>query len=129
MNLLVLPWIVFAIVSQPLNNARYVSDAPDTVTRYQYAAGYGLLAHTRPEWLALEVGDVIYADGKPFRVTGLYELTVVSVSTFRDENGRVLSVDEVDRRFFDDPNGLTLMTCLGSDGRLFVVAHLVDVPK
>ncbi len=128
MNLLILPWIIYAIVAQPAGNALYISDAPNTVTRYQFAQGYGLMAHTRPEWDALQVGQVIYADEQAFRVTGIYLLSVLSASQFRDEEGRLLSVDDIDKRFFSDPNGLTLMTCFGSESRLFVVAKKVTAP-
>ncbi len=128
MNLLILPWIIYAIVSQPPGNALYIDDAPNTVTRYQFAQGYGLMAHARPEWEVLQVGQVIYADQQAFRVTGLYELIVLSPTKFRDEEGKLLNVDDVDKRFFNDSDGLTLMTCFGSESRLFVVAKKVTSP-
>ncbi len=128
MHVLVLPWIIYAIVSQPVGNALYIDNSAFAVTQYQLAQGYGLLAHTRPEWEELEVGQVLYADGQAFQGTELDELTAESFSRFRDDNGHVLTADDVLKRFFSDPNGLTLMTCLGSDGRLFVVARKVAQP-
>lgn len=128
MHLLALPWIIYAIVSQPPGNALYINDAPNVVTRYQLAQGYGLLAHSRPEWQELEAGQLVYADGHAFRVAETHLLTVDSFSRFRDEKGEVLSAEDVLNRYFGDPNGLTLMTCLGSDERLFILAKSVNLP-
>lgn len=140
--------IAFPVVQQPISNAGYVSDAPDTVTEFQLAAQYnsiGMLAH---DYLAgasfskLQPGNIlalVYGDGslKYFRVYEVQRyqaLTPTSpYSKFVDLSDQVnFTTDQLFYRTYGLGNStLVLQTCISTSsipswGRLFVLARPVE---
>ncbi len=111
----------YEIVDQPVGQSSWICNAPNTVTRFQYAKGLGLLGHNRADWLALAVGDCLKVDEREYTVREMHVLRAMDLQHY-EENGNVLDLDAVYERFYSDPNGLTLQTCIGNDGRLFVRA-------
>ena len=120
------------VVQQPQGNPAFISITDQTATQFQSAAPFnvvGLLAHNflaGRDFFRLNVGQdliLVYGDGRlqHYRVTEIGDYQRLTLSDLRSDfvelsNNQKLTTDQVFAKYYQQPNRLTLQTCIEHDG-------------
>ncbi len=118
--------IAFLVVVQPADQPAWLDWHPRTATRVRWATSTVLLSHRATEWQLLDTGDILVFEQQTYCVTQIHTLTALEpTNPYGDfiEGEKRLSSNQVAERFYYNPGWLVLQTCVGIDGRMWVVAE------
>jgi len=115
----------FSIASQN-GDYRFISTAPNTVTRFEAARSLAYLAHnpgTGAHFLELSIGDVINA-GEMYTVIDIDRYRVEGDDYIDMDTGSIKSDIDLWNLYYANEDRLILQTCIDNgDGRLFVIGE------
>jgi hypothetical protein len=102
-------------------NYRYISTAPDTVTRFELASSLAFLAHNSKVIASLQVGDSVTVGGEVYQVVSVDRYQVVG-KDYRDETGAVYADLDLWLKYYAQAGRLVMQTCIPG-GLVFVVGE------
>jgi len=124
--------VALRVVQQPQGNPAFISTEDQTATQFQSAAPFnvvGLLAHNflaGRDFFSLNVGQdliLVYGDGslQHYRVSEIGDYQRLTLSDLRSDflelsDNQKLTTDQVFAKYYQQPNRLTLQTCIEHDG-------------
>jgi hypothetical protein len=124
--------LALQILPQPAGQPAYIAVQDGTVTRFQNAEPFhtiGLLAHnflSGREFFRLHTGEdlvVVFGDGnlKKFKITEIADFQRLNQVDLRSDflelpGNQRISADQLFSRFYQQPDQLTLQTCIERDG-------------
>lgn len=120
------------VVQQPSGNPAFISTEDQTATQFQSATPFnvvGLLAHNflaGKDFFRLQAGQdliLVYGDGslQHYRISEIGDYQRLTLSDLRSDfielsNNQKLTTDQVFAKYYQQPNRLTLQTCIEHDG-------------